>query len=379
MPHILIVDDRADEVTLTEHLRQHQKVTATALNPEEVTASDLKAADLVLVDYQLDDETWPQRQEGPIARQPKDGLALASLLRRHAHGVEKDSPTAFGILSSNVPALALPLPADNRLHVLARLNGLEWVFEKSTPRKPDRLGEQVVELATAITKLPERWPTDDAEEAARQLMNVLGLETESNDHAQLLEDVTACIPPIHELSEWSHGLAIIRWLLHRILPYPCFLWDSYHLAARLRVDHRWLDETLSSASTLASWLHEAQYDGMLSQFAGRRWWRGRVERLLWVATGQQSFDVNAVYKAVSDKHGADAKRSSPPDHPLVVVNRNCEPLEQFSAKSECVRIRPDDWPPYADQPWTTVNLASSESRLRAIVVNEDREKLNADG
>src|SRR5947209_20116592 len=102
MADILIIDDKPDEVTLTAPLGQTPGISAKVLHPEEVEVGDLSSADLVLVDYQLDDDNWPKRQEGPVARQPKDGLALASLLRRQVHGVEKASPTAFGILSSEV-------------------------------------------------------------------------------------------------------------------------------------------------------------------------------------------------------------------------------------------------------------------------------------
>ena len=210
MVNILIIDDNADEVSLTSELSGISDVSATALNPEEVEINDLQRADLVLVDYQLDDANWPARQMGPVARQPRDGLALATLLRRHVH--DKDSsPTAFAILSSEVHALAQPLPPDNRAHVLARLNSLEWVFQK----QGTRLDKQVVELAQAVAQLPANWPKDDAKEAARLLMKVLGLDDQDDDHEQLLDDVTDCLPPIHELSEWSHGLAVIRWLLHR--------------------------------------------------------------------------------------------------------------------------------------------------------------------
>jgi hypothetical protein len=51
-------------------------------------------------------------------------------------------------------------------------------------------------------------------------------------------------------------------------------------------------------------------------------------------------------------------------------------LDKFAAMEDAVRIRPDDWPPYADQPWTRIELALDEPRLRALVVAEDREKLN---
>ena len=111
MADIVIIDDKPDEVTLTAQLGQTPRVSAKALHPEEVEVSDLSSADLVLVDYQLDDDNWLKRQEGSVARQPKDGLALASLLRRHVHGLERASPTAFGILSSEVGKLAFPCPA----------------------------------------------------------------------------------------------------------------------------------------------------------------------------------------------------------------------------------------------------------------------------
>lgn len=369
MAKILIVDDRPDEDVLTAHFNQLEHVSARVLHPEDVTVSDLSAADLVLVDYQLDAETWPEMQQGSIARQPRDGLALACLLRRHVHRIEKASPTAFGILSSDVRRLASPLPAENRLHVLARGINLEWVFTKSEPR----LGQQVSELANAVKALPASWPRDDALAADRQLMTVLGLDKDSD--RSLIDDVTACIPPVNELSEWSHSLAIVRWLLHRILPYPCFLWDSYHLAARLRVDHEWLIETLKTDPTFTSWLGEAQYGGLLHGFMGARWWRWHVERLLWDATNQKSFNVDKVFEAVSAKSGREAKRSSPPDYPLVTVNSDFRALTQFSSRSDSVRIRPDDWPSYADQPWTTTSLARTEPGLKAVVVYEDREKL----
>jgi len=376
MAEVLIIDDKPDEVTLTAELNQVPQVSSKALHPEDVEQGDLNKADLVLVDYQLEVADWPQRDGGPISRQPKDGLALASVLRRHVHGSERDSPTAFAILTSEIHKLASPLPPDNREHVLARLNNLEWVFQKSTPGKPDRLGEQVIQLANAVKSLPKKWPKDDAAEASNQLMKVLGL-SDSTGREQLVEDVTACIPPVHELSEWSHGLAVIRWLLHRILPYPCFLWDSYHLAARLRVDQRWLQDAMQANSGLRRWFAAAEYEGLLSSFAGPRWWRGMVEQLLWTATDQQSFNIDEVHKVLISKHGASAKVSSPSDHPLVCVNSNFQPLQKFSSIEESVRIRPDDWPAYADQAWTTVELAKSEPRLRALVVSEDRGKLDA--
>jgi hypothetical protein len=342
-----------------------------------VELGDVADADLVLVDYQL--EKWPERDNCPVSRHPRDGLALAATLRRHVHDRKEGSPTAFAILTGKIDQLAAPLPPEHREHVLARMSNLEWVFQKSKAGEEFTLGDQVAALAVAVRKLPKQWPRLEAEGAMRQLAEILAFDPKEPQSAQQLEDLAACIPPIHELSQWSHGLAIVRWLLHRILPYPCFLWDSYYLAARLRVDHAWLREMLTNHAPLRKWLEPARYQGLLSEFAGDRWWRGRIELLLWETTHQQSFDITRIWGALEKLTRQKVKHSSPPDHPIVCVNSDYRPLDKFAAMEDAVRIRPDDWPPYADQPWTRIDLALDEPRLRALVVGEDRGRLNGKG
>jgi hypothetical protein len=370
---VLIVDDQGEGEGLATYLRSNA-VMAKVLHPEDVEVSDVVEADLVLVDYQL--ENWVGRDNCPVSRYPRDGLALTAILRRHVHDREKGSPTAFAILTGKIDQLAAPLPPEHREHVLARMSNLEWVFQKAKPGLDFSLGNQVSDLARAVTQLPEQWPRSNAGEVMRALARILAFDPEDASGVQQMEDVSACIPPIHELSQWSHGLAIIRWLLHRILPYPCFLWDSYYLAARMRVDHAWLCNALSVNGPLRDWLTPARYTGLLAGFAGERWWRGRVELLLWGETQHQSFDVKRIWETLAKLTGLEVQHSSPPDHPVVGVNSDYRPLDRFLAMRDAVRIRPDDWPSYADQPWTSIELAQSEGRLGALVVDEDRGKLN---
>jgi hypothetical protein len=371
---VLMVDDQGEGTALASYLQQSKGLAAKVLHPEEVELDDLVVADLVLVDYQL--ERWPEREGCPVARAPRDGLALSTVFRRHVHDRERTSPTAFAILTGKIETLAAPLPPEHREHVLARMSNLEWVFQKAKPGVEFSLGDQVASLADAVQKLPKQWPLSDAKEAMRQLAAILALDPEQSAASQQLEDVSACIPPIHELSQWSHGLAVIRWLLQRILPYPCFLWDSYYVAARMRVDHRWLCDVLTKSEDLRQWLAPARYTGLLSQFAGQRWWRSRLELLLWESTKQQSFDITQIWAILTTLAKEEVKSSSPPDHPIVCVNSNYQPLEKFEAMEDAVRIRPDDWPSYADQPWVSVAGAQSDPRLGAIVVTEDRGKLD---
>lgn len=61
--------------------------------------------------------------------------------------------------------------------------------------------------------------------------------------------------------------------------------------------------------------------------------------------------------------------------PVVVLDEGYCALERVCDITEAVRIQPEDWPPYADQAWTTIELANEISSLQAIVVAEDRLRL----
>ncbi len=372
-PTILIVDDSEIQSALQQNLNSTNSVEATILHPNDVETDDLRKSDLVLVDYQLDQ--WPQRDEiSEIGLKPPDGLALSSTLRRYSQEHEKESPTSFAILTGKIDKLASPLPHENREHALAHLNNLEWVFQKAKPGEESRLAVQIVDLAVAVKRLPQQWAIEGMLPVS-QLAQLLGVDAEDSANERLLEDVETCSPPIHELSEWSHGLAILRWMLHRILPYPCFLWDTHYLAARLGVDHSGFTNAIRPDQKLEQLLKPAKYEGILSNFLGTRWWRSQVENWLWDLTDGQSGDPEVVRERVNARTESPLPASKPPVHPIVCVNSNYQALDQFYSISESVRIRPDDWPPYADQAWTTIELAKSEPKLRSLVLHEDKSRL----
>ncbi|MGH7771819.1 MAG: hypothetical protein ACREQA_06235 [Candidatus Binatia bacterium] len=366
-PRILILDDHEDEIVLKRLKRTHGRAKVSVLHPQEVELQDLLEVSLVLVDYQLDN--WLERDEASsVALQPRDGLALVSVLRRQIHS-QSDTPVAFAIFTGHIQKLAGPLPDEYRQHALARLNNLEWVFRKERVNVT-----QIVDLAAAVMKLPARWPTQPGK-PIRQLANLLGIQQNDDDADLILQDVEACQPPVHELSEWSHGLVILRWLLHRILPYPCFLWTTRQLAARLRIDYDALRGQLNNSSPLSVKLNSCKYNGILSDFLGARWWRVKIERLLWHITKGNSSDIDAVRHSIKKIARTSLPASSPSDHPIVCLGSKFRPLRQFFSMDDAVRIRLDDWPPYADQAWTTIELAREHPRLRALVVGEDRHKL----
>jgi CheY-like chemotaxis protein len=374
MPKVLIIDDGEEQSALVQHLASGGLISAELLHPNDVTIEDLRSSDLVLVDYGLDD--WPERDAvDQLTLRARDGLALSALIRRHVQSYEKDSPTAVAILTGQLDRLASPLPAEHREHLLAHMNNLEWVFQKAKADEESELITQVSELAIAVSRLPPRWGAE-VEEPMSELAALLNINSEGLVSEKLLEDVESCNPPIHELSEWSHGLAVLRWLLHKILPYPCFLWDAHYLAARLTIEYKAFVSTLATNGALRDLLGPAKYDGILANFLGDRWWRSRVEFLLWELTDGQSAEPATVRKQLSKRIGVDLPASDPAINPIVCINTDYLPLAQFYSIQESVRIRPDDWPQYADQAWTTKELAKSETKLKSLVLLEDKSRLD---
>ena len=221
--------------------------------------------------------------------------------------------------------------------------------------------------------LPRAWPVDDSE-ATRSLVEKLLSVPDYPWAGNAWDDIESCRPPIHELVERSHGLAFLRWLLQRILPYPCFLWETHRLAARLRIRHASLVAALEAG--LREVLEPVRYKGQLAEFLGPRWWRSGVEGLLWEITKGNPFDPARVRSLLAEraKVPLEASRS---EQPLVCVDQDYQPLPEDYNQSEAVRIQPDDWPPYAEQAWTTIALARAESRLGALVLDADRDRLAA--
>jgi hypothetical protein len=369
-PNILFVDDLPEEVAGVAR-ECESRANVRVAYPQDVSEAFLADADLVLVDYKL--EQWAERDNAAsIALKPIDGLALSAVLRSQANAQKNNSPTVFAVLSAHVSDLSGSLPPEHREHAIASTTNVEWVFQKSTPGEV--LTKQILSLADAVAELPRNWPVDNRERVQKIVESLLLVPSEASWTERILGDVIDCHPPVHELSEWSHGVAFLRWLLHRILPYPCFLWDTYYLAARLRVKHDSLIRGLSEKSEFSTRFEATGYRGILSDFSGPRWWRGAVETIVWEITAGDPFSVKKLQESLSGMSGG-VLQASEEGEPVVCVDATFRPLATFYTASSAVRIQPDDWPLYADQPWATIELARSNSRIGAIVLEQDRERL----
>jgi hypothetical protein len=373
---ILFLDD-GRSVTQRElrTLLEPQGVTLRLLHPEDVEQEDLDRCDVVVIDYFLED--WQARNDTlSVARAPRDGLAVAATLRSRllppldgrTPGATPARPVAFALWSANLGAATFALPTAVRAHVFARENNLEWAFDREDITSGKAI-EQVADLAHAVRRLPEEWPgRSDGDAALQKLAGLLAMPDEAwAEHA--LEQVLGCHPQVFELSERSHGLVLLRWLLHRVLPYPTFLFDEDYLRARLRLDALPDDP----AAPLWQALKPSAYRGILPRFGGRRWWRAGVEHWLWDATQGRSGDPAAVRRVAVELGGTASREWR---QPVVVNGANLQRKPDLMEISDTVRLHPDDWPPYADHAYGARDEAREEPTLAAIVDPLDRHLLD---
>lgn len=357
-PTILVVDDDIQDArTLRQRIGKAAADVAVE-TPDTVTKARLDEADLVLVDYKL--SKWKGARAGVTS--PPNGLALSAVLREQVNRTR--NVTGLALYSGEVDQISGRLPPEVRGFAVARLNNLEWVFEKGDANA--HVG--VVSLAQAIQRLPSSWPVVSSD-ATEDLYRLLGLKRSAPFFATAADDVSVCHPPIHELSTATHALAVIRWLAHRILPYPAFLADEISLAARLRIDENQLKRVLGGKSKLAEALRGVEYRGVLCELYGPHWWRSGLDDLAFRWTSGVG-GVEALQVAIARLAG---KGLSFRDGELVPgIDESYRPVELVSL-TKALRLRVDDWPPFADDAWADRERVADSDQLKGLVTPTDRE------
>jgi hypothetical protein len=358
-PDILLVDDNPDELGPLVGLIKAEGINqCRVLEPGEITTEDLQAADLVLVDFELEVRINSVPLSSIVCK-PPNGIAVAAVFRQYSN--DKMPPTGYALLTGKGLRFG-QMPSERRPHVISRLSNLEWFFEKQSDQKDT--ARQAVELAKAIHSLPVDVMKGLGN--PRAMVQFLGVNDADPLFERYCDAVTRCRPPLHHLSERSHGLIIIRWLLHRILPHTCFLFDCLHLAARLRVIPDSLKTCLSEEVSLVKVLKEFQYNGPLARFDGPRWWRGGIEQWLWNETHGQSADDEVIFQLLQ-KVGCQKLKKTEEPHPVVTVDKDFNQEQQLSSFSNAVALRLDDWPDYAEPAYATTQTLADHPEMKAFV------------
>jgi hypothetical protein len=321
----------------------------------------------VLVDLNL--SKWEENAQCKyLSRTVPNGIALAAILQQHA--VECEHPTAFALHSAHLVDLTKPFPPLERVHLIARTYNVEWAFLKSTPDKsPAELFPKIRILADAVAVLPDKWPENDTEKAREIARKLLAVPDNERWSDQAWEDAEAAQPPLDELTLRIHGILFLRWILTRVIYYPCFLLDRYWVAARLGATPQSVDAALSGR--LGEFLSKSQYVGILDNFAGRRWWRAGLEASLWDLVDGKPVGRDELLDALREKHGV-VLDPTPCAYPVVCLDENYKPLNHLFDPKDCVRLQLDDWPSHADTPRTTRELLADNPRFQGLVVHTDR-------
>ena len=357
-PSILVIDDKEQD-SQTAALGLSDKATTTLVHPQDVEIAQLENADLVLVDYQLDN--WSEREAQPVSLRPTTGMALAVVLREHVDRLQKATLTAFALHTGHLENIQGRLPPATAQHVVARMNNLEWVFKKEDPHRY----EQMVLLAEAIRQLPNQWPKD-MDGFNPTVGQLLAMDKDAGSFERCWHDVKSCRLPADDLVERAHGILFVRWLLHQILPYPCFLWETHWVAARLQISVDALNDVLAGSGRLSDDLGSMRYSGILAGFLGDRWWRGALEDYVWELAGGGSAQGQTLRDELNKRAG---KILDPiEDNPAVVcLDTELAPTGDFLSPMDAVILRPDHWPPFADSAWMDIQTLRDNPTLLPMV------------
>jgi hypothetical protein len=369
-PFVLHVDDDPDELrTWEDEVRTQAKIELEVCHPDDVSEEALRRASVVLVDFKL--ERWPERANTkPLALKPANGLALLSILQEAAFEIEPATARAFALYTAVIQDVARGLA--HQPHIVARAHNLEWVFEKNGTRSNGLVSRaaKVAELAAAVSALPAKWPGDAPESAASALRTWLNLPADVAWHGAAWRAVRRCRPPLHAFAEHTQGVGVLRWALHRVLPYPTFLLDEAHLAARLRVPLDSLRSGLDSTE-FHNLFSSVEYQGQLRTVAGRRWWRAGIESVIFSLTPNTPGDLGALHVALSERTPALKLESELRLFP--VLDRQFGVQDRLASEAEVVEVVPDDWPPFADEAWALRADLADSPELKAVVVEEEEE------
>jgi hypothetical protein len=364
---IIVVDDDPDSV---HHLFPSDDVLV--VHPRALSKEDLANAEVVLVDHHLKGDCWPERESYPFSCQAMDGIALAGIILGHLRGMPHYPPSAVALLSNELN-LVTPGIVSPPEHIAARASGLHWAFDKNAKGDdPHALITRVEQLRLAVGSLPRKWP-DDTNKMHSLIQNLLGLSDDLAWRGGALMGVLRCKPPINELADWSSGLAFIRWLSQFILPYPTVIVGDASLAIKLGVDPAWLIEQLNRKNSLSERFDSIRYKGILKDFSGRRWWVAGLDSLLWNEHEDIATSNESLYKWLEKLTESTPIRIAPDC--TTIVNKDLQLSTTVAKYADCVRLAPDHWLAYADQPYALTSDASNDNLLKSFVIQEDIERL----
>ena len=361
IPKILVVDDEPEKVENSLGIEvAPEDANLVVRHPQDVTQDDLASCTVVVVDHYL--SHWPERDGiQHLTMKPANGFAVAAVIRSQLP-IDRPGP-AIAILTGRLIELAGVVPLKAAEHLLAWQHDVEWVFPKGSVVVP-----RLIAMSRAVEKLREvGTPPLELDNLTSGWLELQDVEW----RAVALDHVLQTRPPIHAVSTQTTGASVLRWFLHRVLPYPTFLTDIFWTATRLGVTAEWLEEELQTDNGLSAQLSGCQYSGAFAGFSGPRWWRAGLAHLIAELTYGQPFDRTAL------QDGVCRVASTEPDflteeRPVLAVDPKTMEPTRIVEVDLATRINPDGWPVYADDAWASVADANDNPDIADIVLDQSR-------
>ncbi|GAA3777888.1 hypothetical protein ACFS5L_27780 [Streptomyces phyllanthi] len=368
-PSVLIIDDHPEDQTAAIAVLKHTGLDVEVCLPNKLVDDHLRRADVVAIDQYYEWDLVPHPDE--IAYWPQDGLALAAVVSRRLAALK--SHAAIVLRTGELGRLAENLPRAARVPLLSAQSGLDWILEKG---EDENASPKLHQLAAGASSLR---PFIHDQSSWNEGAVWLNLPESAPWSDSALAEVQVCRPPEHVVARYTAGSAWLRWFAHRVLPFPSFLISDLKAATLLGISLREFQSIVSdSESAMGGELRDIVYTGHLSGLVDRRWWRAGIESFVDTALLDSSDDLE-VAEALSDYyerlHGSPVTLL-PHAHPVVTIDADYAE-DGVADAFECVRLAPDLWPVFADEPWALRDDAMDIPDLAAMVSRGDRGRLHS--
>ena len=369
---VLIIDD--DDMEAFVALLRSRGLSALHVTPDELEEAHLEDVQVVLVYEYLN--KWARRESvvDAVGLYVRDGIALAAVLRSHLDNrgpaenvAAAPKDTSIVLRTGRLDVLAAGTPRYMQPVTVSRQHDLEWAVRKEDEGTEAAIAA-IEALASAVLTLPKQWNGIGTE----RLCDWLGLGAQAWKEAAL-EQIEECRPPWSVLAASSAGRKWIAWFLQRILPFPTFLIDDLRAAAYLGLSGPALDVLLENEGIVGEMLQSSLYVGELSKFGGRRWWRAGLQQLksemIAFSSGR---NADSIYLAVEKQSGIDLNSYRlGVNFPVFQIGEDYSVLDKPIEIDRAVRLQPDEWPSYADDPWLD-SRRLEHSELAELVLGDDR-------
>lgn len=376
-PRVLLIDDEASDDLVPRDCK------ALLLRPQDdgfaqSFASELPRADIALLDQEL-------AFNAELSLKAFDGTGLIGHIRSWARKSNTIVPPLVVYTSHDeafaeeLPSVGPPVPIGGTFvgkeALLAPALDVEWLISKEA----EQALSQISSIAKASLSLASCAKNDKA--SFDEIVQFIALPVDQSWSVLARQNLARSRPPVGEpaLSEryGTRGTApVLRWLLHRVLPYPGLLvsdsyaaWtiglelDSFRLVVDRKPDSEWARDLLSS-----------MYQGPADDLFPRRWWSAGIEYAAW-SIREKSQQHDCMTTLLTKLVGEDVRTLDGAEK-VVVVDLDFKEagLEEIS---RAYQIHPPGWPAEAIEPWMRRELVEREPSVLAMLDPDDRLRLDS--